>query len=86
VYTVALKPAALKQFNGLPKKDAAKVAAKIDALAINPHPIGSKKLKGSDGIYRVRFGDYRVVYLPPDDAGEILILKIAKRDEVYKLL
>lgn len=86
MYTVQLKPSAAKEFSALPKRDAAKVAAKIDALALVACPIGSKKIKGHENIWRVRFGDYRVLYAAPNDDGIVTILRISKREDAYKLL
>jgi mRNA interferase RelE/StbE len=85
-YTVILKPAAIKELDGLQKKDRQKVAAKIDSLQQNATPIGSKKLAGKDGLYRLRFGDYRIIYTAPDENGVIRVLKIAHRGDVYNML
>lgn len=81
-----LKPSAIKELDGLQKKQRERVAAKIEALQQNATPIGAKKLAGKDGLYRLRFGDYRIIYTAPDDKGVIRILKIAHRSDAYNLL
>lgn len=85
-YIIQLKPIAEKQLASLPAKDAAKVAAKLDLLSSDATPIGSKKIQGHDGLWRVRFGSYRIIYAAPDDKKIIRILKIAPRGEAYRLI
>ena len=55
----------------------------IDALAANPRPVGCVKLAGRDD-YRIRVGDYRVVYAVDDDERLVLVARIAHRREVYR--
>jgi mRNA interferase RelE/StbE len=86
VYSIVVKPSAAKEFSALPKKDAAKVSDKIESLKETAFPIGAKKLKGKANIWRLRFGDYRIIYLPPDKSGKITILSIANRADAYKLI
>jgi len=57
---------------------------KIEALAQVPRPPGSKKLKGGKDLWRVRIGDYRVVYSVNDDEKEIQVTRIAHRREAYE--
>lgn len=60
-----------------------RIAAAIDGLAINPRPTGSVKLAGRDD-FRLRVGDYRIVY-PVDDAEDLVIIaRIAHRRDVYR--
>lgn len=85
-FTVVLKPCAIKQLDGIPTKDAKKVAAKIDLLNESGSPVGAKKIQAHDGLWRLRFGNYRIVYTAPDDKDVIYVLKIAQRGKAYKLL
>jgi mRNA interferase RelE/StbE len=62
----------------------ARVDRKVDALAENPRPAGAKKLKGSSELWRVRAGDYRVIYSIHDDVLLILVVKIGHRGDVYR--
>lgn len=57
---------------------------RIDAMADNPRPSGVVKLADEDNIYRVRSGIYRVMYSIQDDALIVLIVRVAKRGEIYK--
>ena len=73
-----------KEFHKLPKKEKALIIEKILGLSKNPHPVGSKKLEGLDKIYRIRQGNFRVLYKIEDEILVILIFKVAHRKEVYK--
>ena len=53
-------------------------------MADNPRPQGSKKLGGEDGLYRIRVGDYRIVYAIRDDILVVLVVRIGHRSEVYR--
>ncbi len=55
----------------------------IDSLAIEPRPVGAVKLAGTDD-FRVRIGDYRIVYAIDDNKRVVLIARIAHRREVYR--
>ena len=61
-YSVELKPSARKELERLPGRLIERVFPKLESLASEPRPSGCKKLKGGDREYRVRVGDYRVVY------------------------
>jgi len=57
---------------------------KIDGLRVNPRPNGSKKLNKEDPLYRIRVGDYRVVYQIQDKILLVLILKVGHRRDIYR--
>jgi len=61
-----------------------RVVQAIDALAQEPRPPGVRKLVGSEHTYRIRVGDYRVVYLLEDKAPCVLVVRIRHRGEVYR--
>ncbi|MBN3890977.1 MAG: type II toxin-antitoxin system RelE/ParE family toxin [Nostoc sp. JL31] len=61
-----------------------RIQTKINDLAIEPRPNGVKKLQGDDNSYRVRVGDYRVVYEIGDDVLIVTVIKIGHRSEIYK--
>ncbi|NJL10721.1 MAG: type II toxin-antitoxin system RelE/ParE family toxin [Calothrix sp. SM1_7_51] len=73
-----------KQFNKLSQDLQDRIQADIDELANEPRPSGVKKLKGEENSYRIRVGDYRVVYEIYDDILLISIVKVKHRTEVYK--
>lgn len=82
-YKVLIKPSATEELELLPKKDRQRMAARIQSLAADPRPHGCEKLSGADK-YRVRQGDYRVVYSIDDQAQTLVIVKIGHRRDVYR--
>lgn len=72
-----------KDFRKLPKKIADRIAASIDKLAANPRPPGCVKLVGFDSEYRIRVGDYRIIYQINDNVLVILVLEIGHRKDIY---
>jgi mRNA interferase RelE/StbE len=83
-YQVEFTPAALRQLVKLPRAVQAQIIAAIDSLEADPHPPGSKKLKGQANTYRLRVGKYRVLYDVYDRVLWVLILKVGHRKEVYR--
>ena len=83
-YAIKLKPSAVKVFEKLPKPIQKRIAAKIDDLSENPRPPGVEKLSGEDDFYRIRTGDYLLIYTINDDVLLVLILKIGHRREIYR--
>ena len=81
-YKVVLLPSAQKQLDKLEDNIAFPIIIVLQQLAINPRPPGYTKLKGRDG-FRVRKGDYRIIYDIFDDLLLINIIKIGHRREVY---
>ena len=83
-YRVEIRPAAVKALAALAKADQRRIARKIDGLAKDPRPPGVEKLAGVDGLYRVRSGDYRIVYEIQDERVLVLVVRIGHRREVYR--
>jgi mRNA interferase RelE/StbE len=83
-YSVEVKPPARKELEALPDNVLARVLQKMDSLRSAPRPAGCKKLKGYKDQWRVRVGDWRVVYIIDDAAKLISITRIAHRGEVYE--
>jgi mRNA interferase RelE/StbE len=81
---VFIKASALKALARLPKADQARLRARIDALATEPRPQGVVKLAGEENLYRVRAGDYRIIYEIRDDVLRVLVISIGHRREVYR--
>jgi mRNA interferase RelE/StbE len=84
VYRVRISPDADKQLARLDGPVRARVVQRIDQLAENPRPSGCKKLKGDDDLWRVRVGDYRIVFSIHNDLLLVLVIRIAHRREVYR--
>ena len=82
-YKLLIKPSAVKELEAVPARDRRKVAAKIQALAVDPRPRGSEKLSGQER-YRLRQGDYRVVYAIDDDAQTVLVVKVGNPRDIYR--
>ncbi len=78
-YKLSVPRKVVKALDLIPGHDYEKIRDAILALASAPRPHGAKKLE--DAIYRIRIGLYRVIYSVDDKAREIIILKVAKRDE-----
>lgn len=72
-----------KDLAKLPAKDQRRVAVAINELAIEPRPQGCLKLAGEDGLYRIRVGDYRVIYQIKDGELRVLVVKLANRKDAY---
>lgn len=83
-YKIEWRKSAEKEFHKLPKQVKAFLIGKILQLAKDPKPNGSKKLEGSDNTYRIRQGDFRVLYQIEEDVLIILIVRVAHRKEVYR--
>jgi mRNA interferase RelE/StbE len=83
-YSVEVKPPARQELEGLPDSVLARVIKKVESLGHAPRPAGCKKLKGYKDQWRVRVGDWRVVYIIDDAAKLISITRIAHRREVYE--
>ncbi len=85
LYKLSIKPSAGKELEAVgAKQDRTRIIARISALALNPRPRGSEKLAGYDDRYRIRQGNYRVVYEIDDDSSQVTIYKIGHRREVYR--
>ena len=83
-YSVEVKATARKELEALPDNVLARVVRKLEALAETPRPAGCKKLKGYKDQWRVRVGDWRVVYIVDDAARIVSITRIAHRRDVYE--
>lgn len=83
-YEVKFSRGAKKQFRKLPIDVQQRIQTKINDLAIEPRPNWVKKLQADDNSYRIRVGDYRVVYEIDDDVLIVTVIKIGHRSEIYK--
>jgi mRNA interferase RelE/StbE len=82
-YTVLILPSAQKQLNKLPNAIATRIEDKMMGLEQDPRPPGCKKLKGRDA-YRIRIGDYRVIYEINDGQLIVTVITVGHRKEVYE--
>lgn len=83
-FAIDFKPAALRQLKKISLNSQKRVLQKINSLAENPLPDGVKKLAGSASLFRVRVGDYRIVYLIENEELIVLIVAVGHRREIYR--
>ncbi|MEE8125556.1 MAG: type II toxin-antitoxin system RelE/ParE family toxin [Nitrospirales bacterium] len=83
-YTVHIAPAAERQLKILPKPTQSQISKRLLKLEVNPRPSGVKKLEGEKDLYRLRVGDFRVIYTIRDRELIVLIVKIGHRREIYR--
>jgi mRNA interferase RelE/StbE len=82
-YRLLIKPSAVKELEAVPTKDRRRLVARLRALSVDPRPSGCEKLSGRD-LYRIRQGDYRLLYSIEDQALIILVIKVGHRGGVYR--
>ena len=82
-YKLEIKRSAAKELEHLPAKDRTRIIARLRALAADPRPPGCEKLSGQDR-YRVRQGNYRILYEINDSIVLVIVVRIAHRREVYR--
>ena len=83
-YKIEFAKQAAKQFKALPRQEQQRLKTKIDNLEIDPLPPGVVKLSGEKNLYRIRVGNYRIIYSIQDSRLLILIVKIGHRKDVYR--
>lgn len=83
-YVVRYDPRAVKELTKLDKPIACRILKAVDALGDQPRPSGARQLVGFPGLWRIRVGDYRVVYTIKDAELVVLALRVAHRSEVYR--
>jgi len=82
-YSVVIKRAAERELDSLPGAVRRRIFEKLLTLEESPRPVGSKKLVGGSG-YRLRIGDYRVLYEVNDPAHLVTVFAVGHRREVYR--
>ena len=83
-FALVMTPAARRDFKRLPADIQRRIDAQILPLTDTPFPNGSEKLEGLEGLYRIRVGDYRVLYLVDTKQHVVTIAKLRHRREVYR--
>ena len=82
-YKIAIKQSVAKDLRPIPNKDVKRILQRIEQLAQDPRPPGSEKLSGEEK-YRVRQGNYRILYRIEDEILTVFIVKIGHRRDVYQ--
>jgi mRNA interferase RelE/StbE len=83
-YALEFSAVAEKALRRLPRDVATRISKAADSLTIEPRPHGCKKLAGSDSEYRVRVGDYRIIYSVQDDKLIVLVIDLGHRKDIYR--
>jgi mRNA interferase RelE/StbE len=82
-YKIYFKKSVWKDFQSIPKKDLKKILKVIESLSKDPRPSGCRKLSGRER-YRLRWGEYRIIYSIQDDEMSVWIVKVGHRKDVYR--
>jgi len=83
-YSILLAPPAERQLKSLTDSVQKRIAKRLKSLRENPRPQGVKKLAGEEDLYRIRDGDYRIIYTIQDKELIVLVVKIGNRKDVYR--
>jgi mRNA interferase RelE/StbE len=82
-YRITIRKSAVRELEDIPQRDLQRVVKRVRSLAKDPRPHGSQKLSGKEQ-YRIRQGDYRIVYSVEDKDSLIDIVKVGHRREIYR--
>jgi len=82
-YEIFFRESVYKDFRKIPKKDLQKILSKIQNLSLEPRPSGSEKLTGQE-LFRIRQGNYRILYSIQDNQLTIWVIKVGHRKESYR--
>ncbi len=83
-YSILLAPPAERQLRSLTDLVQKRIVKRLKSLRENPRPQGVKKLAGEEDLYRIRAGDYRIIYTIQDKQLIVLVVKIGNRKDVYR--
>jgi len=84
-YKIEIKKSATKEISKLPNKEIHRIIDKIQALSEEPRPNTCKKLSG-DEKYRIRVGNYRILYSIEDNVLVVYIVKVGHRKNIYEMI
>ncbi|NIT34933.1 MAG: type II toxin-antitoxin system RelE/ParE family toxin [candidate division Zixibacteria bacterium] len=84
MYRIKIKTSAFKELERLGPRIRARVKSSIEGLKEAPRPTGARKLTGKENLYRIRVGDYRVVYGVEDEAKTVTVIAVRKREVAYR--
>jgi mRNA interferase RelE/StbE len=82
-YKLTFKKSVTKDLRSISKQDLKRIIERFDELSNNPRPVGCEKLSGQER-YRIRQGDYRIIYEIRDDVLVVVVVKVGHRREVYR--
>jgi mRNA interferase RelE/StbE len=82
-YRVVFRKSVAKDLRGIPNRDLRRILTTIESLSEEPRPSGTEKLSGQER-YRLRQGDYRIIYEINDDEVVVVVVKVGHREDVYR--
>jgi mRNA interferase RelE/StbE len=82
-YRIVFKQSVTRDLRPIPNRDIRRILQRIDGLAEDPRPVEAEKLSG-DEKYRIRQGDYRILYTIEDDIATVTVVKVGHRRDVYR--
>jgi mRNA interferase RelE/StbE len=84
-YSVLIKPSAAKELQAVgQRKDRARLVERIRSLGVEPRSRGCERLAGTEDVYRVRVGSYRILYSVDDKSAAVHVIKVGHRSDVYR--
>jgi mRNA interferase RelE/StbE len=83
-YVVTFARSARRELEGFPRSVVTRVVTRIESLGISPPPAGCRKLQGTGALYRIRIGDYRVIYSVDDGKRVVDIVAVRHRSDAYR--
>ena len=83
-YKIQWKHSAEKELRGIDRQLISRILSAIESLAVEPYPTQHRKLQGSESSFRIRIGDYRVIYQVDTENKVILIYHVRHRKDIYR--
>lgn len=84
MYSLEFKDVVVKEFKQIPLNEKNKLWTKIQQLKKEPRPFGCRKLVGRDSDYRIRYGNYRIIYQIIEKENKIIIIQVGHRKDIYR--
>lgn len=83
-YVVTFARSARRELEGFPRSVVTRVVTRIESLGISPRPASCRKLQGTGALYRIRIGDYRVIYSVDDEKRVVDVVAVRHRGDAYR--
>jgi mRNA interferase RelE/StbE len=83
-YAIEIKPSARREMENLDDSLLSRLVPKVEDLGTIPRPSGCRKLRGYKDLWRIRIGDYRILYIIDDDSKKVSVTRVAHRKDVYE--
>jgi mRNA interferase RelE/StbE len=83
-YVITFARSARRELEGFPRSVVTRVLPRIESLGVSPRPAGCRKLQGTGGLYRIRIGDYRLIYSVDDEKRVVDVVAVRHRSDAYR--